>query len=47
MVKLYESERWLKRQIWTLHKTPEQIADELGVSHMTVRRWAKKFNLIK
>lgn len=45
--KLYESERWLRRQLWTLKKSPEEVAKELGVSHMTIRRWAKSFKLMK
>jgi len=40
-MKLYESKKWLQRQLWTLKKTPEQVAEELGISHMTVRRWAR------
>ena len=47
MTKLYMSEIWLRHQIWTKHKTPEEIAKELNVSHMTIRRWARKFGLIK
>jgi len=45
-VKLYESKAWLKREYVTKRKSPEQIAKEQGVSHMTIRRWLKHHKLI-
>ena len=44
-MKLYQSERWLRRQHYTLKKSPEQIAREQGVSHMTIRRQMEKFGI--
>lgn len=45
--KLYASERWLKRRYLIDRKTPEQIAEECGVSHMTVYRYLRKFGLMR
>lgn len=46
MVKLYQSKEWLRDQLLIKGKSPEQVAAEIGVSHMTIRRYAKKFGLI-
>lgn len=45
MSKLYESEKWLRLQYLRNKKSPEEIAKECGVSHMTVYRWINKFGL--
>ncbi len=34
MADLYKSERWLRRRYLVDRKTPEQIGEEVGVSHM-------------
>lgn len=43
--KLYESERWLRMQYLRQRKTPEEIAKICGVSHMTIYRWIRHYNL--
>lgn len=44
-VKLYLNKTWLANQLLVKKKTPEQIAREQGVSHMTIRRAAEKFGI--
>lgn len=46
-MKLYESYEWMRRRYLREKKTPEQIAQELGVSHMTIRRWLDKHKLLR
>ena len=46
-MKFYKSKAWLKRKYYRERKSIEEIADEAGVSHMTIRRWLKKYGLIK
>lgn len=47
MADLYKSERWLRRRYLVDRKTPEQIGEEVGVSHMTIYRYLKKYGLLK
>ena len=44
-VKLYLNKEWLKRELLVKKKTPEQVAKEQGVGHMTIRRAAEKFGI--
>lgn len=44
-IKRYKSKSWLKRKLYRQHKTIEEIAKICDVNHMTIRRWADKFNL--
>lgn len=46
-MKPWESYAYMKRLYWQDHLSPEQIAEKLGCSHMTVRRWLKKHKLVK
>lgn len=46
-MKLYKSRVWMKKQYQDKRKSPEQIAKELGVSHMTIRRWLEKHGLMR
>lgn len=41
--KLYASQEWLARRYLRQRKSPEEIAAECGVSHMTIYRYLKKF----
>lgn len=45
MAKLYLSESWLKRRYLIDKKSPEEIAQEQGVTPMTIYRQLKKFGL--
>jgi len=47
MSKLYLSEAWLRREFIVKRKKPQQIADEQGVTKMTIYRKLKEFGLIK
>jgi predicted transcriptional regulator len=47
MSKLYQSQRWLTRQYVALKKKPEEIADEQGVTKMTIYNYLRKFGLLK
>ena len=42
-MKLYMSEKWLKNEFLIKKKSPEEIAKECGVNHMTIRRYIDKF----
>jgi DeoR/GlpR family transcriptional regulator of sugar metabolism len=44
-VKRYLSKRWLKRRLYQDNMTVEEVAEECGVSHMTIRRAAEKHGL--
>jgi len=46
-MKLYQSEVWLYRRYVVQKKTVIEIADECGVSAMTIQRYLEKFGLIK
>jgi transcriptional regulator of acetoin/glycerol metabolism len=43
--KYYNSRTWLTRRINHDKKSPEEIAKECGVSHMTIYRKMKEFGL--
>lgn len=43
--KLYQSEAWLKRQVYHNKKKPEQIAEECGAALMTIYRYFDKFGI--
>jgi DNA-binding MurR/RpiR family transcriptional regulator len=43
MAKLYQSKAWLRRRYLVERKSPEEIAKECGVSHMTIYRKLKEF----
>lgn len=45
MSKPYTSEKWLRLQYLRNKKSPEEIAEMCGVSHMTIYRWLNKFKL--
>jgi DNA-binding MurR/RpiR family transcriptional regulator len=45
MTKLYTSEKWLRHQYLRQRKSPEEIAEMCGVSHMTIYRAINKFGL--
>lgn len=47
MVKLYKNKAWLFRQYHTLKKTAAEIAEEQGVTEMTITRWLDEFGLIR
>lgn len=47
MAKLYLSKAWLRRRYLVERKSPEEIAKECGVSHMTIYRKLKEFELIR
>lgn len=47
MAKLYASKAWLRKRFLVDKKTPEEIAKECGVSHMTIYRKLQKHGLIK
>lgn len=44
-VKRYESKRWLQRKFYNEKLSVEEIAEECGVSHMTIRRALDKFGI--
>lgn len=44
-IKKYKSKAWLKRRLYNDKMTVDEIADECGVSHMTIRRAAEKHGL--
>jgi hypothetical protein len=46
-VKLYTSEKWLRKRYHLDKKTPEQIAKECGVSVETIYIYLAKFKLRK
>lgn len=45
MVKLYTNESWLRRRYVHKQMTAKQIADEAGVSEMTIDRYLDRYNL--
>ena len=47
MAKLYTSRAWLRKRFLVDKKTPEEIAKECEVSHMTIYRYLERFGLIK
>ena len=44
-VKKYKSKAWLKRRLYKDKMSIDEIADECGVTHMTIRRAMDKFGL--
>lgn len=46
-VKLYLSEKWLRRQYIVEGKDQFEIAKECGVSHMTIYRQLEKYDWYK
>jgi len=47
MNKFYQSKNWLHKRYVQDKKTPEQIAEECGVTLQTIYLYLKKFNLQK
>ena len=47
MADLYKSKSWLKRKYQSERKSLEEIAKEAGTSHMTIKRWLKKYGLYR
>lgn len=45
MVKPYTNEAWLKRRYIHQRKTAKEIAEEAGVTEMTIDRYLDKFKL--
>jgi len=45
--KFYQNEKWMRKRYFHDRKTPEQIATECGVSHMTIYRYLRKYGMIK
>lgn len=45
MPKFYESEKWLRRQIVDLKRKPEDVAQQCGVTKMTIYRWMDKHKI--
>lgn len=43
--KAYESEKWMRLMYLRKRKSPEEIAEICGVSHMTIYRAINKFKL--
>lgn len=41
----WKTEEWLTSKYWTLGRSAQEIGDEVGVSHNTVLRWMKKFEI--
>lgn len=44
-VKLYNNRNWLANELLVKKKSPEQVAKELGVGHMTIRRAAERHGI--
>ena len=47
MAKLYESKKYMTLLFVKRGMSPEKIAEELNVSHVTIYRWLRKHGLIK
>ena len=47
MAGLYESKKYMTLLYYKRRMTPEEIAKELNVSHMTIYRWLRKHGLMK
>lgn len=47
MVKLYQSEKWLRRKYITERLTETEIAELCGATQVTINRYLKKFGLRK
>ncbi len=43
----YKSSQWLRKRYVLDKKSLKEIADECGVTEMTVYNWLKKFDLIR
>lgn len=46
-VKIYQSEAWLRRQLYVNKLSEEEIAELAGTSQATISRWLNHFGLIK
>lgn len=46
-MKLYESKNWLYKRYVVERKNIKEMAEESGVSHMTIQRALEKHNLIR
>ena len=46
-MKLHESQAWLHKRYIIERKTVIEMAQEAGVSHMTIQRALEKYGLIK
>jgi transposase-like protein len=46
-VKLYESKTWLYKRYVVERKNIKEMADEAGVSHMTIQRALEKHGMIR
>ncbi|QIN94063.1 helix-turn-helix DNA binding domain protein [Streptomyces phage Wakanda] len=44
---MYDSYAWMRKRFLVDKKTPEEIAKECGVSHMTIYRKLQAHGLIK
>lgn len=44
-IKKYKSKSWLKRRLYNDKMSIEEIAEECGVSHMTIRRAMEEHGL--
>jgi len=47
MSKIYQSKTWLYKRYIVERKGIKEMAEEAGVSHMTIQRSLEKFGLIK
>lgn len=47
MAKIYQSRAFLFRRFVINKKTPEEIAKECNVSHMTIYRYLREYGLMK
>ena len=43
----YKNEVWLRKRYVVDKRSLQEIADECGVTGMTIFNWLKKFNLIR
>lgn len=47
MPDLYKSERWLRRRYLVDKKSPTEIAEECGVSMMTIYNYLRKYKFVR
>jgi transposase len=46
-LKIYEDRDWLFEQYVKQGRTAKDIADDVGVTEMTIYNWLKKFDLLR
>lgn len=46
-MKIYEDRDWLFEQYVKQGRTAKDIADDVGVTEMTIYNWLKKFDLLR